>query len=137
MNGIQAAVFLVRLNKIFQEARGVSRTSKAAASETVFLLVAGLTGARVAARPAPALTLGFEDAKAMVSGFVEFLEQAGIARPDIGALFNVAVRGLPPAAPRPAHTTPDVPTGFVLVRDDVLTTLAAGAPVTAETRNAP
>jgi hypothetical protein len=31
---------------------------------------------------------------------------------------------------RPGHLIPDIPNGFVLVRDDVLTSLADGAPVT-------
>ncbi|KGM35729.1 hypothetical protein [Inquilinus limosus] len=138
MNGLEAALCLARLNRIFQQTRGLSRSAKSAANETVFTLAAALMRISTPARSVPDMAITSDDARALVSGVVEIMEGAGIARPDIAALFNVVIRGLPSPAARPPLPTPEIPNGFVLVRDDVLTSLAAGAPVSApESTDAP
>lgn len=132
MNGLEAALCLARLNRIFQQTRGLSRSAKLAANETVFTLAAALMRIQTTARSVPNMAITTDDARALVSGVVEIMEGAGIARPDIAALFNVVIRGLPSPAARPPLPIPEIPSGFVLVRDDVLTSLAAGAPVSAQ-----
>jgi len=137
MNGLEAALCLARLNRIFQQTRGLSRSAKSAANETVFTIAAALMRVQTPTRLVPDMEITADDARALVSGVVEIMEGAGIARPDIAILFNVVIRGLPSPAARPP-LTPEIPNGFVLVRDDVLTSLAAGAPVSAtESADAP
>lgn len=128
MNNTELALFLFRLNRIFQEAHGPSRSSKAAAKETIFRIVAGLRREQTQARRVPELRFTPDDARCLILGVVECLERAGMARPDIAITFNSAIRGLP-APDWPQLPTPEIPNGFVLVRNDVLTSLAAGTPV--------
>ncbi|TSD85999.1 hypothetical protein FFK22_024580 [Mycobacterium sp. KBS0706] len=138
MNSLEAALCLARLNRIFQQTRGLSRSAKWAANETVFTLAAALMRIQTPARSAPDMAITRDDARTLVSGVVEIMEGAGIARPDIAVLFNIVIRGLPSPAARPPLPTPEIPNGFVLVRDDVLTSLAAGMPVSAtESADAP
>ncbi|WP_429225545.1 hypothetical protein [Inquilinus ginsengisoli] len=74
----------------------------------------------------------------MAAIHVEIMEGAGIARPDIAALFDIVIRGLRSPVARPPLPTPEIPNGFVLVRNDVLMSLAAGMPVSApESTDAP
>jgi len=138
MNGLEAALCLVRLNRIFQQTRGLSRSAKSAANETVFTLAAALMRVQTPTRAVPDMPITSDDARALITGVVEIMEGAGIARPDIAALFNIVIRGLPSPEARPHPLTPEIPNGFLLVRDDVLTTLAAGAPVSVkESTDAP
>ncbi|MGK9234800.1 hypothetical protein KXS07_23835 [Inquilinus limosus] len=138
MTGLEAALCLFRLNRLYQQTRGLSRSAKSAANETVFAIAAAIIRLRTPARAVPELAITEDDARALIAGTIEIMEGAGIARPDIAAIFNTVIRGLPAPAAHQHPPIPEIPNGFVLVRDDVLTSLAAGAPVSAtETSNAP
>lgn len=116
MNNIGLALLVVRLNRLFQATRGLSRSEKSAANELAFLISAGLTGIRTNARVSPIGPVTAEDARVLIGGLVEILEAAGVSRPDVASLFNSFLRGHPASQPRAVD--PDIRNSWTDLRNE-------------------